>query len=173
MQERLVYLDTNILSRIPDPQVPEQTAHALAKLTRLGGIKFVTSDKSKQEILKTPNQQRNSLLQFLHALINKVPLYTVHYSGALGMAPLNATPVGGDWTDPTYAKLTRIFEPDDAEHIVQALRAGCDYFMTLDVKTILNRVRANLAEVQEISGPMRFVAPEELVSLMENERKLP
>ena len=171
MEETTVYLDTNIISRIPDLQVDEDTASALAKLAGMGMIRFVTSQKTKQEILKTPNPHRNSLLQFLHALIEKIRTTPVYYSGAIGAAPLGATPIGGDWTDPSYARLKRIFDNDDAEHIVQALRANCDYFMTLDDKTILSRVKKHAVEVSSICGQMFLLSPEDVVKAIEENRR--
>ena len=171
MDEITIYLDTNILSRIPDLKVSEETANALAKLAGLGMIRFVTSQKTKQEILRTSSQQRSSLLQFLYALIEKVPTYTVHYSGAIGAAPIGATPIGGDWTDPAYSELKRIFDADDAEHIIQALRAKCDYFMTLDRKTILNRAQHHLNELKGVCGGMALLSPEDLVCHIEKIRR--
>lgn len=170
MEETTVYLDTNILSRIPDLQVSEDTGKALAKLARMGMIRFVTSQKTKQEILKTPNPHRSSLLQFLHALIEKVRTVPVYYSGAIGGAPIGATPFGGDWTDPSYAQLKRIFDDNDAEHIVQALRAECDYFMTLDQKTILGRAKNHAEEVESICGKMVLLSPEDVVKIIEATR---
>lgn len=170
MEETTVYLDTNILSRIPDLKVSEETAGALAKLAGLGMVRFVTSQKTKQEILQTPNPHRNSLLQFLHALIEKVQTVPVYFSGAIGGAPIGATPIGGDWTDPTYSKLKSIFDKDDAEHIVQALKAKCDYFMTLDEKTILRRVKANAEEVREICRGMKLLSPTGVVDAIQAKR---
>lgn len=171
MEETTIYLDTNILSRIPDLKVTEETASALAKLAGMGMIRFVTSHKTKQEILKTPNPHRNSLLQFLHAIVQKVETVPVYYSGAIGGAPINATPINGNWTEPSYANLKRLFDNDDAEHIVQALKAGCDYFMTLDKKTILNRAKRHALDVESICGKMALLSPEDVVRTLESARK--
>jgi predicted nucleic acid-binding protein len=163
MDDKVVYLDTNILSRIPDLRVSDNTASAYAELANIGGIRLVTSDKTKQEIRRTQNQVRNSLLQFLWVLIEKVPMQTVYYSGCFGSAPFGATPLGGDWEDPLYSDLRKVFEPDDAEHIVQAVRANCDYFLTLDRESILDRVEKNEAVVSTLCGRMTFVSPDELI----------
>ena len=85
-------------------------------------------------------------------------------------APVNATPIGGDWTDPTYARLKYIFDDDDAEHIVHALRAKCDYFMTLDQKTILHRAMDHAEEVASICGQMLLLSPRGVVKEIENKR---
>jgi hypothetical protein len=171
MTEKIVYLDTNILSRIPDMRVSQRTAYALEKLAAVEGIIFVTSAKSREEILKTYNPQRNSILQFLYALIQKIPLQVVNYGGATGAGPTGVFPTGGDWVDPLYEALNQIFDSDDAEHIFHALRANCDYFMTLDRETILNRVSANTTEVKQICDRMEFGSPEDLVFTIEKEGK--
>jgi len=170
LEEVTIYLDTNILSRIPDLRVSESTASALSALVNLGGIKFVTSQKTRNEILRTKNASRGSILQFIYALIEKVPMQTVYFSGCVGGAPLGATPLGGDWTDPLWADLKTIFDPDDAEHIVHAIRSNCDYFLTLDEKTILDRAKFNQDAVGKMSGRLKYVSPEELVAMIKNKR---
>lgn len=172
MKEATIYLDTNILSRIPDLRISETTANAFANLANLGGVKLVTSQKTKQEILGTRNTSRGSILQFLYALIDKVPLQTVHYSGCIGGAPIGATPIGGDWTDPLWAELKTVFDPDDAEHIVHAVRAGCDYFLTLDRETILDRAITNQDIIKKSCGKLLFVSPEEVVEAIQKQRNI-
>ena len=151
-------------------RVSQKTAQAFERLAIIEGIKFVTSAKSREEILRTSNPQKNSVLQFLYALIQKIPLHIVNYGAATGSAPTGATATGGDWIEPIYEELKQIFDSDDAEHIFQALQASCDYFMTLDRETILNRVYANSTEVKRICGKMEFVSPEDLVLAIEKMR---
>jgi hypothetical protein len=83
-------------------------------------------------------------------------------SGAIGGAPLGATPIGGDWTDPLYEQLSSIFDPDDAEHIVHAVREDCDYFLTLDEESILKRARAHTSAVTALCRKLKFVSPQDL-----------
>ena len=179
MEEKRVYLDTNILSRIPDFDVSkglENDLDALTRLVELEGIQFVTSFKTKQEILKTPNKIKNSALRIVYGIMKKIPMYTVHISrgGAIGTSAIGEGALGGGgWTemDPLYEELTKIFDDDDAEHIFQAVRARCDYFITFDNKTILNRASKRQNEVQKTCGKMRLVSPEDAVLLIQNDRK--
>ena len=171
MEQKTVYLDTNILSRISDLRISKKTAHALERLAIIEGIRFVTSAKSREEILRTSNPHKNSVLQFLYALIQKIPLQIINYGAATGSGPTGAFPTGGDWTEPIYEELNQIFDPDDAEHIFQALQASCDYFMTLDRETILRRASGNPTEVKRICGKMEIVSPEDLVLAIEKNRK--
>ena len=127
-----VYLDTNIVSRLSDVRVTPATADAYAALADMQVVEFVTSEKSRQEVRQATNPTRNAVLQLLVSFIDKVSAQTIRLSGAVGGAPIGATPLGGDWTDPLYERLTATFDPDDAEHIVHAVRGGCDYFLTLD-----------------------------------------
>jgi hypothetical protein len=166
----LVYLDTSILSRIPDLRISAATATAYAELALLGGIRLVTSEKTRAEILKTGNPHRRGVLQLLLALVEKVPYEVVHCSGAIGAAPIGATPIGGDWTDPLYEGLKSIFDPDDAEHIVQAMRAQCAFFLTLDEASILSRSRAQALRLSRLCPALRFVSPENLVAALKANR---
>jgi hypothetical protein len=173
-----IYLDTNIISRIADLSISEETADAyarLAKMQTMGEVRFVTSYKTAQEILGTENKIKNAVLHFFYTFICNVPFLTVHLShgGAIGTSAIGETHIGGGWNeiDPIYTKLGAIFDADDAEHVFQALMAKCDYFMTLDERSILRRVSSNLEEVQKICGSMRLVSPADAVRLIESERR--
>ena len=84
MNERRVYLDTNVICRVPDLQVSEQTAAAFAQLINLGGLRFVTSLKTRTEVLATPRKTRNFMLQFLVGLIEKIETFELEYGGEFG-----------------------------------------------------------------------------------------
>jgi hypothetical protein len=66
------------------------------------------------------------------------------------------------WIDPLLAELQKIFDADDAEHITLAVRSSCDYFLTLDEKTILSRVRSYSDRLNVLWGEIEFVNPEQL-----------
>ncbi len=171
LSKPLVYLDTNILSRIPDLRITEATADAYAELAGFGTIQLVTSEKTRAEILGTKNRRRSGVLQLLVALIEKVPIQVVYYSDTIGEAPIGVTPIGGDWTDPLYDALCNVFDAADAEHIVQAARAQCAYFLTLDETSILSRARAQHAAVANLCPGLSFVSPEEIVVALRARRQ--
>ena len=170
MIERLVYLDTNVISRIPDLRVSADTAAALAQLMNLGGVRFVTSYKSRAEVLSTQNTTRNAMLQFLVGLIEKTPSRFLEYSGAGGAAPLGVTPIGAGWIDPLLSELRGVFDNDDAEHITHAARANCSFFLTLDESSILSRVNTNDGLLKRVVPGLAFVSPVVLLSVLERER---
>lgn len=159
---RTVYLDTCVLSRIVDARIKEKPAAAYAEIVKKRDVQLVTSDKTHAEVLKTTSPVRNSLLQFLVALVERVPLRVVEFSGALGGAPLGVMYLGGAITDPLLGELRQIFDPDDATHIAHAVRAGCNYFLTLDDATILSRARSNAERVKVLCESLEFVDPEKL-----------
>lgn len=163
-----VYMDTCVLSRIVDVRLKEATALAYAEIVERGGVQLVTSHKTRTEVLVTANPVRKSLLQFLVALVQKVPLRTLHLSGAIGGAPVGAVPIGGSWTDPLLTQLRRIFDPDDAEHVTLAVHAGCRYFLTLDNATILSRVQGHSERVKALVGALEFVNPEQLATRLQS-----
>lgn len=65
--------------------------------------------------------------------------------------------------DPLFTNLKQIFDKDDAEHIFQAIRHNLDYFLTLDRKTILNRVGEREGQLEKLNLEIRFVSPKELI----------
>src|SRR5947207_528995 len=134
-----VYLDTCFISRIPDLRIKPEDADAYAKIAKIPGLRLVTSSTTAQEIAKTADAKRRSILQFLESLFAKVPSHPVSFSGLIGAAPVGAVMVGGGSASPIYNGLSRIFDRDDAINIFQAFRSGCEYFLTLDHTTVLSR----------------------------------
>lgn len=163
-----VYLDTCVLSRIVDVRLKEATALAYAEIVKHGDVQLVTSHKTRTEVLRTASPVHKSLLQFLVALVQKVPLRTLHLSGAIGAAPVGAVPIGGSWTDPLLTQLRQIFDSDDAEHITLAVRAGCRFFLTLDNATILSRAQAHSEHLKALVGALQFVNPEQLATRLQS-----
>lgn len=164
MVETRIYLDTNIVSRLVDFRVTQATADAYAALADMDGLQFVTSEKARAEVRQTTNRQKNAVLQLLVSFIEKVQHQTVEYSAAYGDAPIGDAPYGDGWTDPLFTQLRAIFDTDDAHHILDAVRSGCQFFLTLDKNTILDRVAAHRAAVTASCGALQFVAPQQLVA---------
>lgn len=167
MSQRKVYLDTNILSRVADLKLSGRAARAYPMLAENGEVVLLTSSETKRELARTPEPVRNDVLRFLCALIEKVPDRIGEVSAVIGRARYGTTMYGGGLVDPRLEGLRAIFEPEDAKHIFLAASAGCDYFLTLDEKTILSRARARAAEVVRLCGSMRLASPEEIMDLLE------
>ena len=164
MTDYLVYLDTNIFSRITDLEISPETAIAYRQLAAVQGLTFVTSAKTKQEMERTPNEARASMLLFLFRVFSKVPWQVAERSGAFNATAFNMCAFNSSWIHPTLVKLRTIFEPDDADHVFQAAQAGCHYFLTFDEKTILSRIVKHQALLDVLCPQLRFRSPIQLAS---------
>ena len=161
-----VYLDTSVVSRTWDLKIKEPDANALAQLAERDDLHFVTSYKTLGEILNTLDPKRRAMLRFVVGLMDKVRVRLLQYSGMIGGAPIGATMIGAGSTDPLLQQLQTLFDRDDAEHIALAVRDGCDFFVTLDARTILGPVKANRDAVSKMCGALEFVSPKDLVALL-------
>jgi predicted nucleic acid-binding protein len=159
-----VYLDTNVVSRLVDLRITDERARAYAVLADAPQLRFVTSDKARDEVRRATSQTRTAVLQLLVSFLEKVQSRTLEHSGAFGEGAFGEGAFGEGWTDPVYQKLKGVFDAADAAHITHAVHSQCDYFLTLDERTILNRVEQHRDLVKEACGQMQFVTPERLVA---------
>jgi len=164
MKPLLVYLDTNIFSRVTDLAMSSETAHAYNRVANVPELSLVTSLKTKQEMERTPNETRASVLLFLFSVFAKVPWSTAERSGAYNSVGYNVCAYNSSWVHPVLVKLRAIFDRDDADHIFQAAQAGCDYFLTLDERTILSKVREHEALLESLCPQLKFRSPIELAT---------
>jgi len=161
-----VYLDANILSRFTDyPRVrlSAEEKQAIGQIAEVTDLDFVTSRKALDEFQRSNDPDRRELLKLLYRLMTKIPSADLFEASLYGEALYGQASYGGS-PDDLYVQLTRFFDDDDAQHIFQAIRGHCDYFLTLDVETILKRVRANKEEVAALAGGMRFGTPAQLAA---------
>src|SRR5208282_1545078 len=123
MSDRVAYVDNCVVSRIADPKsLQPTTATALGRLAdfvEFGNLRFITSHKTRAEILQTPEPTREAVLHLVFALMDKTRFRVLEYSPLVGAAPVGVTPVGAGWTDPLLAKLRSLslFDDADAEHV--------------------------------------------------------
>ena len=164
MTRQLVYLDTNIFSRVTDLRMSAETAEAYRRLADVPNFTFVTSAKTKQEMERTPNEARASALLSLYDIFSKVPWVVAERSGSFNSVGFNVCAFNSSWVHPTLRALRTTFDADDADHIFQAAQAGCHYFLTLDDKTILSRVRDNRPLVESLCPQLKFCSPVELIA---------
>lgn len=165
-----VYIDTNIISRIIDQQVSDDIAAAYEQLAEAIDIEWLTSEVTDQELRNTTNKKKRAMLRAARRIAEKVKYIDLHTGGRfiLGGATLGEVAVGALTEDhPLYIKLKQIFDPADAAHITQAVLSKCDYFLTLDKKTILSRVAQNSTVVGSLCGKLCFGDPIALCAIME------
>ena len=167
-----VYLDSSFISRITDyPKTGPRTLcdedkHAVDQLSDSDDIEFVTSKKALEEFQKSSDPDRRVILKLVYRLMTKISSEHLVNASLYGQALYGQGTYGGSF-DPLYDRLKQIFDDDDAQHIFQAVKAKCNYFLTLDASTILNRARAKEGEVRAVSGGMGFVTPSQLQAQIE------
>jgi predicted nucleic acid-binding protein len=161
-----VYLDTNITSRLAKADMTQPVRAALVNIVELfsqGKLDLVTSDLSKKEIDKLnslPNIDRDKWnLDVVVSLLKKVPFVEDHkllgFNSYWDRFGGYSNPIIED--DAISAALRGIgLDRTDAHHLMVAIRAECDVFLTLDKRTILNR-RTEI----EAKFPIRLMDPEE------------
>jgi predicted nucleic acid-binding protein len=168
-----VYLDTNIISALAKHDMPELTSRALMKLLDLSNMatfKLVTSEVARREIEKLehlppdPSLDRDKwILGVMYRLLEKVEFIEDHtvlgfhnqwdrYGGV-------SYPLVQD--DPTSSALRQIgLDRTDAHHLMLAIRAGCQVFLTCDKRTILNRRH----EIESRFPTIKLKEPTELLT---------
>ena len=169
------YIDTSVISRLSDPLKGNPIAisedEAAAILTICGSeIELVTSLKMLEEVLRSTDVRQRALLALVATLSTKVPSQNLMHStsGAWGTTAFGAAPFGGGGVtvDPLLVQLRRIFDSGDAEHVFQAVKNDCTYFLTLDKSTIIERAKHNRTELDRLCPNMKFVSPTELEQLI-------
>lgn len=168
-----VYLDTNIISRINDLRTKEKEIQALAEISekyQKNEIKIFTSAKAKEEIQKIDDEKKKGLILFFCNLITNIPLANLieHTSACFGSIAFGTSTFGGGGSaeNPLFTKLKSFFDVDDAEHIFQAEKSELDYFLTLDKKTILNRVKQNQRKFDDIGLKIKIVSPSDFAETL-------
>ena len=168
-----IYMDTCIISRIADQNIEPKEAKALRELGDLDNVRLLTSKKLTEEIQKAPYETTRELLLFVAGQFGKVPYIeiTIPTHWPWGSPPWGQLPWGtGRWgrgqVDSVYDGLRKLFEPDDTDHIFQATKNNCDYFMTLDDRTILKRVKAHKDELSLLCPKLKFGTPSEILGMI-------
>ena len=157
------YLDNNIVSAIvKDDQTGESQALTdLLELFDAGEVELVTSAVSLTEIKRYSGPKRVSVERTYH-LLKKVPFVDDHtllgFHNQWDHTGGASNPLVED--DPIYSSLRAIgLDRTDAHHLMLAIRANCDVFVTCDQRTILNRRQA-----VEAQHSLKLMKPSELVS---------
>ncbi|HEV2339638.1 MAG TPA: hypothetical protein VGT05_02595 [Patescibacteria group bacterium] len=170
MADARSYLDTSFLSalirrNIHDP-LELQAIIRIHSFWEQGFIQCYVSEAVKKELEKIPAKYKtqNDKLAVLYMLLEKAEMFPTHqmFTSMFGGAPFGTVPFGGATiaNDPIFQQLSAIFDREDAEHIFLCIKNGIPYFLTYDVRTILNRARQNKALLKgfgiEILSPREF-----------------
>ena len=160
-----VYLDTNILSRLQDERITLEGAESLLAIARHPEVCLLVSRYTRAELESAVDPRKAALLAFFGQLLPLLQWHDFEIGGGIGDAI--GSGIGGGSEDPLYTQLRRVFDPGDALHIFQAMRSRCSFFLTLDRRTILNRVAEHSAHIAELCPDLTFVDPISLLGLLE------
>lgn len=162
-----VYVDSCIPSELFNGKKcnSEEDLEGIGLLADRQDIEFVTSPKMLQEIMAASSDKRNVLKLFYRLLDKPLTRDPSYFNGLIGAAPLGTVPLGGGNTikQPVFAKLEELFEVADAEHIFYAHEGKCDYFLTVDYRSILNKVPTLLDKLDKLGLKLKFVSPADLI----------
>jgi hypothetical protein len=161
------YLDNNVVSAIGKDDTPSESdsLHRLLIAWDKGKVDLVTSEVTLNEI-KLWNDPRRDRLQAIYKLLKKVPI--VRWDELLGIHSygnartwINSPVIQND---PLYNALLklRLDEPrkhktQDAQHVFEATKHGCDVFLTCDTR-VLKRAK----DIQQLCGIV-VLKPSDLV----------
>ncbi len=170
-----VYLDTNIVARVNDFRIKEKDAKALRLISEKidsHELELFTSQKAKEEIERIKENTQMEYLLFICNLVKKVPSANLVESvpSAYGQAPFGVATYCGSYEaeDHLYKRLKTVFDKNDAEHIFHAEKAKMDFFLTLDKKSIIDRISKQLNEFRRIGLRMNIMLPSDLLDVLEN-----
>ena len=161
-----VYVDTCILSKLVWHATEEEQQKALDKICDYDYIKFVTSPITLEEFNKTPQAHIRVALRVYYKLINEIPnVNFIKFKGGWSFPWSFPKSYGTAVKDELYKKLEIIFIKKDIKHIYNAVKDNCDYFLTLDYKTILDKIKKDSVSIvlKEICPDMQFVDPKTLL----------
>lgn len=156
------YLDTCIISGLAKGDLAEVELGALNKLlvaSKRGEISLVTSELTGNEIRAIPESSRR-LHETIYNLLCNVPI-SQHTWTDSGLTLMGVG--GGTRIDPLYTKITQIVPGEtDAQHLFQAVKSDCHFFITVDNKTILRFSTQIFLELNELL----VLSPKQLVELL-------
>lgn len=101
-------------------------------------------------------------LKLIYKLIKKIDAANIiRFEGGFSVPfsfPIN---FGTVVEDEVFSRLKKIFKNGDEVHIYNAIKSDCKYFLTLDYKTVLNKVKKDgvKMEIKEICPYLEFVDP--------------
>lgn len=147
---RKFYLDTNLVShKVKKDQVKEAAAFQKVENAHAAGtIQQVTSEVTAREIARLRQPDRRDNLLQAYKPMDKAPMIEAQVTRGFCS---QTDPYGGftSWAivddQPTWSTLRRIgLDSADAHHMMAAIEAGCDVFLTCDRRTILNPHRQSI-----------------------------
>ena len=158
-----VYLDNSVVSAIPKDDTAKESP-ALRQVHRLfkdGKLDLWTSKVSEGEIAKYEDEGRRKLVEDFYNLLKDVAYFDVDQLLYIAHA---WDPYGGQISSPVFDPTTSIqsllsirLDQTDSHHLMVAIRAQCDVFLTCDRRILC---RESLIREQ---FSIRVMSPSELI----------
>jgi hypothetical protein len=166
-----VYIDSNLIfSPEKIKNLKEKEAKALEEILDNYGhnLSFCTSEKTKEEIERLKDIKKRVYLKFIYFVLLHVSRQNIieFIPATFGSVCFGSATFGGGVgvENHLFTKLKQFFEQDDAEQIFQAEKNNCDYFLTLDEKTILAPTKEKRNEFEKLGLKIKIVSPTGLLS---------
>ena len=153
-----VYLDTCIISGLAKQDISQKEQEALLTILqkrKMGELEVVTSDMSRRELEKVPDEFRLKH-EFIYNLLTDVPIAKAFRTDS-GLTLMGVG--GGRRLVKEMAQLNTLLKDGmDAAHIYQSFKNEVFEFLTVDEKSILSQKN----EIENICGvkvmfPSQFV----------------
>ncbi len=168
MSEIKVYLDTNILSRLKDRRINDEQAAAIDSLCDVEEIKYVVSENTLKEFMKTKDPKMRAMLKLFYRIITKVPYKpSVVSIAGWGTIQFGEASFGGgvEMASPKLTSLMKIFDQEDAEHIFQASESECKYFLSFD-RALIEAAETAQIEMATLCPDLAIVDPKQFLELI-------
>lgn len=173
--EKKIYIDSNfIIDPAKIKNFTEEVRRAIKIIKSRKDIFpkcFYTSEKTKEEIEKHKNPTKREALLEEYDIIGKIPSENIirFTSASFNVVTFNAATFNGSCSveNPLFTKLKTIFDKPDDEHIFQAEKSNMDFFLTLDGRTIIDRIKKKPDEFRKIGLRVNIVSPVDLLDILE------
>jgi hypothetical protein len=162
-----VYIDNCVFSKLLRDTIDDkEQLKALEKIYDCDYINLVVSEEILKEFVKTKEDSIRIALKLFYKLIKNVDTVNIiRFEGGWSFPWKFPRTFGTEVKDKNFLKLKKIFKNGDEVHIYNAIKADCKYFLTLDYKTVLNKIKKDEVKmkIKEISPDLEFVDPKKLL----------
>jgi hypothetical protein len=162
-----VYIDNCVFSKLLRGTIDDkEQLKALEKIYDCDYINLVVSEEIFKEFVKTKEDNIRIALKLFYKLIKKIDTANIiRFEGGWSFPWKFPITFGTAVKEKNFLKLKNIFKNGDEVHIYNAIKADCKYFLTLDYKTVLNKIKNDRVqmEIKGICPNLKFVDPKELL----------
>lgn len=161
-------MDTCIFSNLIQQKIKSEDLKALEKISGYNNVEFVTSPVTLEEFNDTSQNSIRTALKVFYKIINKISnVNFINFKGGFSLPFRFPTKFGKAEEDELYKKIKKIFKKKDINHIFNAIKDNCDFFLTLDYKSILKKTENNRGFIQKTCPNLKFADPKTLLKIIQ------